>query len=107
MKKLIFAFRYLLLIAFIFLAVSFLIPNSIQKIIIQRIHNLFYNDLNEYLKLQIYNTLFMLLLGFIIMLIIFILGYFIILNLLDKNYQKPATYAQDGRRININLKKSY
>lgn len=73
-------------IAFIFLAVSFLIPNSIQKIIIQRIHNLFYNDLNEYLKLQIYNTLFMLLLGLIIMLIIFILGYFIILNLLDKNY---------------------
>ena len=73
-------------IAFIFLAVSFLIPNSIQKIIIQRIHNLFYNDLNEYLKLQIYNTLFMLLLGLIIMLIIFILGYFVILNLLDKNY---------------------
>lgn len=73
-------------IAFIFLAVSFLIPNSIQKTIIQRIHNLFYNDLNEYLKLQIYNTLFMLLLGLIIMFIIFILGYFIILNLLDKNY---------------------
>ena len=28
-------------------------------------------------------------------------------NLLDKGYEKPATYNQDGRRIGINFKKTY
>ena len=28
-------------------------------------------------------------------------------NLLDKDYEKPATYSQDGRRIRFNLKKTY
>ena len=32
---------------------------------------------------------------------------FNIKNLLDKNYEKPATYNQDGRRIGINFKKTY
>ena len=32
---------------------------------------------------------------------------FNIKNLLDKNYEKPATYNQDGRRISINFKKTY
>jgi len=32
---------------------------------------------------------------------------FNIKNLLDKDYEKPATYSQDGRRIGINFKKTY
>jgi len=28
-------------------------------------------------------------------------------NLLDKDYEKPATYGQDGRRIGINFRKTY
>ena len=32
---------------------------------------------------------------------------FDIKNLLDKDYEKPATYGQDGRRINIGFKRSY
>ena len=30
---------------------------------------------------------------------------FDIKNLLDKRYEKPATYSQDGRRISVNFKK--
>ena len=32
---------------------------------------------------------------------------FDIKNLLDKRYEKPATYSQDGRRISVNFKKTY
>lgn len=32
---------------------------------------------------------------------------FNIKNLLDKDYEKPATYSQDGRKIEINFKKTY
>ena len=28
-------------------------------------------------------------------------------NLLDKSYEKPATYGQDGRRVSVNFKKTY
>ena len=32
---------------------------------------------------------------------------FDIKNLFDKQYEKPATYGQDGRRISINFRKTY
>ena len=28
-------------------------------------------------------------------------------NLLDKNYEKPATYGRDGRSVKVSFKKTY
>ena len=73
-------------VAFLFIGFSFVIPGSLQKIIIKKIHFLFYNDLKNYLKFQIYNAGLMLILGICVMVLTYYLGYFIIKFILDSEY---------------------